>query len=100
MSEAARDLFIVILRSSTNRSDAGRFLAGHREWIKRGRADGTFLMVGTLQPDAGGVIQHPRRPHGQDRRRPVRRRRRRPPGDPDDQTTQVDERLTFLTTAG
>ena len=50
------ELFIVLLRFSTNRSQGGQYLTGHREWIRRGRADGTFLVVGTLQPNAGGVI--------------------------------------------
>ncbi len=29
---------------------------GHNAWIKRGFDDGVFLLVGKLQPDAGGAI--------------------------------------------
>jgi uncharacterized protein YciI len=31
-------------------------MAGHNEWIKRGLADGVFLLVGSLQPGLGGAI--------------------------------------------
>lgn len=31
-------------------------MAGHNEWIKRGFDDGAFLLVGSLQPAAGGAI--------------------------------------------
>jgi uncharacterized protein YciI len=28
----------------------------HKEWIKRGFADGVFLLVGSLEPGLGGAI--------------------------------------------
>lgn len=49
-------MFIVFLRFSDNKGSAGQFMAGHNEWIKRGFDDGVFLLVGSLQPGAGGGI--------------------------------------------
>jgi len=52
-------MFIVFLRFSTNKSQAGQFMAGHREWIQRGFDDGVFLVVGSLQPNlGGGIVAH------------------------------------------
>ena len=52
-------MFIVLLKSSENKSNAGEFMDGHNEWIKRGFEDGLFLLVGSLQPNLGGsVIVH------------------------------------------
>ena len=51
-------MFIVLLKM-TDRERAGQFLEGHIEWIKRGLDDGVFLVVGSLQPNAGGgIIAH------------------------------------------
>jgi uncharacterized protein YciI len=49
-------MFIVLLRFSENRSRAGQFMEGHREWLRRGFDDGVFLVAGTLQPNAGGAV--------------------------------------------
>jgi uncharacterized protein YciI len=49
-------MFIVLLRFSDNKANAGQFMEGHREWIKRGFDDGVFLVAGSLQPDSGGGI--------------------------------------------
>jgi uncharacterized protein YciI len=49
-------MFIVLLRFSNNKGQASRLMEGHKEWIKRGFDDGVFLMVGSLQPNAGGGI--------------------------------------------
>jgi uncharacterized protein YciI len=49
-------MFIVTLKFSDNKSNAGRFMEGHKEWIKRGFDDGVFLLVGSLQPNLGGGI--------------------------------------------
>lgn len=49
-------MFIVLLRFSDNRNEAGRLMPGHNEWIKRGFDDGVFLLTGTLQPKLGGGI--------------------------------------------
>jgi uncharacterized protein YciI len=52
-------MFIVLLKFSENKSNAGEFMDGHNEWIKRGFEDGLFLLVGSLQPNLGGsVIVH------------------------------------------
>ncbi len=49
-------MFIVLLRFSANKDQAGRFMDGHKDWIDRGFVDGVFLMVGSLQPSSGGGI--------------------------------------------
>ena len=49
-------MFIVLLKFSGNKSQASQFMEGHNEWIRRGFDDGVFLLVGSLQPGAGGGI--------------------------------------------
>jgi len=49
-------MFVVLLRFSDNKGQAGKFMGGHNEWIKRGFDDGVFLLVGSLQPKSGGGI--------------------------------------------
>lgn len=49
-------MFIVLLKFSSNKGQAGQFMEGHNEWIKRGFDDGVFLLVGSLQPNLGGAI--------------------------------------------
>ena len=52
-------MFIVLLKFSGNKGQAGRFMDGHKEWIKRGFDDGVFLLAGSLQPNlGGGVVAH------------------------------------------
>lgn len=49
-------MFIVLLKFSGNKGQAGQFMDGHKAWIKRGFEDGVFLLAGSLQPNLGGVI--------------------------------------------
>lgn len=49
-------MFIVLLKFSDNKNDAGEFMQGHNEWIKRGFDEGVFLLAGSLKPDLGGGI--------------------------------------------
>lgn len=49
-------MFIVLLKFSSNKSQAGQFMEGHKEWIERGIEDGVFVLVGSLQPNLGGGI--------------------------------------------
>ena len=52
-------MFIVLLKFSDNKGNAGQFMEGHNEWIKRGFDDGVFLLVGSLQPNlGGGIVAH------------------------------------------
>jgi len=52
-------MFIVLLKFSSNKSQASQFMEGHNEWIKRGFDDGVFLMVGGLQSNlGGGIVAH------------------------------------------
>ena len=49
-------MFVVLLKFSDNKSQAGQFMTGHNEWIERGFDDGVFLLVGSLQPNLGGAL--------------------------------------------
>lgn len=49
-------MFIVLLKFSINKSMASQFMVGHKEWIKQGLDDGIFLLIGSLQPNMGGVV--------------------------------------------
>lgn len=49
-------MFIVLLKFSANKAQAGQFMDGHNEWIKSGFDDDIFLLVGSLQPNSGGAI--------------------------------------------
>ncbi len=52
-------MFIVLLKFSDNKGNAGQFMKGHGEWIKRGFDDGVFLLGGSLQPNlGGGIVAH------------------------------------------
>jgi len=48
-------MFIVTLKFA-DKTKAPPLMDGHNAWIKRGFDDGAFLMVGSLQPNAGGAI--------------------------------------------
>ena len=49
-------MFIVLLKFSGNKGQAGQLMEGHSAWIKRGFDDGVFLLAGSLQPKLGGAI--------------------------------------------
>ncbi|WP_163268744.1 YciI family protein [Chelativorans alearense] len=49
-------MFVVLLRFSENKAKAPQFMEGHKAWIQRGMEDGVFLLVGSLQPNAGGAL--------------------------------------------
>jgi len=49
-------MFVVFLKFSDNKSNAGQFMDGHNAWIKKGIEDDIFLVVGSLQPSLGGGI--------------------------------------------
>ena len=49
-------MFIILLRFSTNSGKASELMKAHNEWIARGMDEGVFLVVGSLQPRAGGAI--------------------------------------------
>jgi len=49
-------MFIINLRFSENKANAGDFMEGHNQWIKQGFEDQVFLMVGSLMPGFGGSI--------------------------------------------
>jgi uncharacterized protein YciI len=49
-------MFIVLLKFSSNKGQAGKFVDDHKAWIKRGFDDGVFLLAGGLHPNSGGGI--------------------------------------------
>ena len=49
-------MFVVLLKFSKEKGQAGQFMQAHKEWIRRGFDDGVFLLVGSLQPNLGGGI--------------------------------------------
>ena len=52
-------MFIIFLRFSSNKGQAGQFMDGHNQWIKSGFDDGVFLLAGSLAPNlGGGIVAH------------------------------------------
>jgi len=49
-------MHILFLRFTERKSEAGKFMQGHKDWIQRGFDAGDFLLTGSLQPQMGGVI--------------------------------------------
>ena len=49
-------MFIVFLRFSAARDQAGRLMQGHKDWLQQGFDEGVFLLAGSIQPQAGGAI--------------------------------------------
>lgn len=49
-------MFIVLLRLTEHKDKAPQFMDGHTAWIQRGMDDGVFMLVGSLEPKAGGAI--------------------------------------------
>jgi uncharacterized protein YciI len=49
-------MFIVFLRFSENKQQANALMAGHKQWLASGFADGVFLLAGSLKPHLGGAI--------------------------------------------
>ena len=49
-------MFIVLLKFSANRTQAGEFMEAHNAWLKDGFEQGNFLLAGSLQPGQGGAV--------------------------------------------
>jgi uncharacterized protein YciI len=49
-------MFIVLLKFSDNKNQAGQFMEGHNAWLRRGFDDGIFILAGSLQPNLGGSV--------------------------------------------
>ncbi len=49
-------MFIVLLKFSTNKSQAQEFMEAHKAWLQAGFAAGTFVLAGSLPPNLGGGI--------------------------------------------
>lgn len=49
-------MFVILLKFSDYKSQAGEYMDGHNAWIKQGFDDGVFLLVGSLQPGLGGAV--------------------------------------------
>ncbi len=49
-------MYIVFLKFSENKENAPQFMEGHKNWIKQGLDENVFLLVGSIEPNAGGAI--------------------------------------------
>ncbi|WP_395751371.1 YciI family protein [Prosthecobacter sp.] len=49
-------MFIIFLHLTEKKTRAAEFMEGHKAWIKRGFAEGVFLLTGSLEPGLGGGI--------------------------------------------
>lgn len=49
-------MFIVLLKFSTNRDQAGKFMEGHKAWLQNGFDEDTFLLAGSIEPGTGGAV--------------------------------------------
>jgi uncharacterized protein YciI len=49
-------MFIVLLKFSTNKSQAAQHMEGHKAWLQRGYDEGVFLLSGSLTSVGGGAI--------------------------------------------
>lgn len=69
MPSEPKSLFVVLLKFSANKGQAGQFMDGHKQWVKRGFDDCVFLLAGSLEPSLGGAIiaHNTSRPALQDR---------------------------------
>ena len=54
-----KPMFIVLLKFSENKGQAGEHMPGHNRWLKQGFDDGVFALAGSLQPGlGGGIVAH------------------------------------------
>ena len=49
-------MFIILLKFSTNKAQAGQFMERHNSWLRDGFEKGVFLLSGSIQPKAGGAV--------------------------------------------
>lgn len=49
-------MYVVVLRFSERRTEASRWMEGHKAWLQQGFEDGVFLLAGSLQPQQGGIV--------------------------------------------
>lgn len=49
-------MYIVFLRFSQNRAQAGQWMAEHNKWLADGFAAGDFAIAGSLENSQGGVL--------------------------------------------
>lgn len=48
-------MFVIALRFA-DKSRAAQHMEAHKAWIRQGMEEGVFLLVGSIQPNAGGAI--------------------------------------------
>ena len=49
-------MFVILLKFSDNKAEAGAHMDGHNKWLKAGFDDGIFLVAGSIKPGLGGAI--------------------------------------------
>jgi uncharacterized protein YciI len=56
LTTGVMDMFVIQLRFSTNKANAGQHMEAHNAWLKDSFDKGIFLLAGTIQPKLGGAI--------------------------------------------
>ncbi|MEM1198657.1 MAG: YciI family protein [Pseudomonadota bacterium] len=49
-------MFVILLKFSVNKAEAGAHMDSHNKWLKAGFDDGVFLLAGSIKPGLGGAI--------------------------------------------
>ena len=49
-------MFVILLKFGENKRAAGQWMEAHNAWIRVGLEEGAFLLVGSIQPKAGGFL--------------------------------------------
>jgi uncharacterized protein YciI len=49
-------MHIVLLRFGPNKAQAPQWLAQHNQWLQAGLDDGAFVLAGSLEGGAGGLL--------------------------------------------
>ncbi|WP_444914244.1 YciI family protein [Microbulbifer sp. TRSA007] len=49
-------MFVILLKFSEKKSQAAKYMTGHREWLQKGFDDGVFILSGSIKPGIGGGI--------------------------------------------
>ncbi|KAF1726615.1 YciI family protein [Pseudoxanthomonas japonensis] len=49
-------MYIVLLKFSDDRGQAGALMEAHNTWLKRGFDEGAFILAGSLVPGLGGAL--------------------------------------------
>ncbi|UII35032.1 hypothetical protein LVD17_14575 [Fulvivirga ulvae] len=51
-----KNIFVVVLEFSENKSLATQYMEGHMEWLEKGFSSNIFFLSGSIMPNRGGSI--------------------------------------------